>query len=30
METSKYKIPPTRDNLKKLISIFGAKNIWVD
>jgi len=30
METSKYKIAPTRENLKKLVSIFGAKNVWVE
>ena len=29
METSKYKIAPTRENLKKLNSIFGVKNVWV-
>jgi DNA polymerase-3 subunit alpha len=29
METNKYKIAPTRENLKKLISIFGSKNVWV-
>ncbi|MDR2580677.1 MAG: DNA polymerase III subunit alpha [Fibromonadaceae bacterium] len=29
METSKYKITPKRENLKKLISIFGKKEVWV-
>jgi DNA polymerase-3 subunit alpha len=29
LETDKYKIIPTRENLKKLVSIFGAKNVWV-
>ena len=29
METSKYKILPTRENLKKLISIFGKNAVWV-
>jgi len=29
METSKYKITPTRENLKKLTSIFGSKQVWV-
>jgi DNA polymerase-3 subunit alpha len=29
METSKYRITPKRESLKKLISIFGSKNVWV-
>ncbi|GBU25128.1 DNA polymerase III alpha subunit [Fibrobacteria bacterium R8-3-H12] len=29
METNKYKISPTRENLKKLNSIFGKKAVWV-
>jgi len=29
METFKYKISPTRENLKKLVSIFGTRNVWV-
>jgi len=29
METTKYKISPTRENLKKMISIFGKKSVWV-
>jgi len=29
METSKYKISPTRENLKKLNSIFGKQAVWV-
>ncbi len=29
METSKYKISQTRENLKKLGSIFGSRNVWV-
>jgi len=28
-ETSQFKISPTRENLKKLVSIFGKKNVWV-
>jgi DNA polymerase-3 subunit alpha len=29
LETDKYKIVPTRENLKKLTSTFGTKNIWI-
>ncbi len=29
METFKYKISKTRENLKKLGSIFGARNVWI-
>jgi DNA polymerase-3 subunit alpha len=29
METSKFKIAPSRENLRKLVSIFGKKEIWV-
>jgi DNA polymerase-3 subunit alpha len=29
METSKYKIAPKRENLKKLVSIFGKKEVWI-
>jgi DNA polymerase-3 subunit alpha len=29
METNKYKISPTRENLNKLNSIFGKKAVWV-
>jgi len=29
METDKYKVMPTRENLKKLTSIFGSKRVWV-
>jgi DNA polymerase-3 subunit alpha len=29
METNKYKISQTKENLKKLVSIFGQNSIWV-
>jgi DNA polymerase-3 subunit alpha len=29
LETDKYKILPTRENLKKMVSIFGQKRVWV-
>jgi len=29
METNKYKIASTRENLKKLNSIFGKKSVWI-
>jgi DNA polymerase-3 subunit alpha len=29
METNKYKISPTRENLKQLNSIFGKNSVWV-
>jgi len=29
METSQVRVSPTRENLKKLVSIFGKKNVWI-
>jgi DNA polymerase-3 subunit alpha len=29
METNKYKVQPIKENLKKLISIFGKNSIWI-
>jgi DNA polymerase-3 subunit alpha len=29
METSKYRISSTRENLRTLVSIFGKENVWV-